>query len=475
MTISRVGAVTELADTAILPAHAVGDLIMVFAYRAGARYPRPSLPVGFTNLHEGWSGLNCSRIGYKIATTASESIGVWGGASAVVAVVYRCTGRWKGPLIAVTGNAFAAYIIRYPELAARPGMFVRFAGQRTATNMLDVTPTGWTAVTGAATRVRALEAASEGAASKVGANTQQVNTSSSYRAVTVNLAETIPPDVDEPIREVWDKIPAEATVFTLSGLSFNLYNDMPQKFRGLFSQAPYVMKQIKYPASLAPKSITEGVRMLDEALAETSGDIIVLAQSQGAQVCTRWMDTYAGDTTREALASRVVFVLTGNPLRSTGNGAAIGVAEVDGLLGEPTRTDTVWPIVDVARRWDGWAEQPDDLENKAATKNAELGKTLLHRGYGEVELFDTTHSVWTVGNTTYVLTQEAVPPLLANTDFEGEDDDTIKELIARVRQVVESAYDRSYEPAPTSVPEPNDYWDALLTKLGVAPTEMEEV
>jgi len=80
-----------------------------------------------------------------------------------------------------------------------------------------------------------------------------------------------------------------ATVLTLSGLNFNVNNYMPAQFHGLFTNYPYTMVRIKSPASIASNSISKGVAMLDEALRTTPGPKIVLAHSQGAQVCSRWM------------------------------------------------------------------------------------------------------------------------------------------------------------------------------------------
>lgn len=468
MTVTRtVTAAAALGNTVVLPAHSAGDMILLFAYRTGTWAPAPKLASGWSDLIHGGTGFNCERVGYKIAESGSEACGVWADADAVLALVYHTDGRWKPPRISQRGNAFGSDTILFPDLAARLGAskLVRIAGHRTATNMLTNLPDGWTAAGGLATRVRAMDAdAVDLSAHAIGADAQAVNAAASYRSVTISLADAEVPDIDAPLRQVWDKIPAAATVLTLTGLNFNLYNDQPLKFRGLFAQSPYVMKKINYPASLFPNSIPNGIKALDAALLSTAGSIIVLAQSQGAQVCSEWMDKYAGDATREALASRLVFLLTGNPLRSTGNGGAIGEIQVNGEIGEPTRTDTPWPIVDFARRWDGWADQPDDTENAIAMKNAKLGKSSRHMGYNDVDLYDDTHTVWTVDNTTYVLTREELPPLLDRVELT---EDEAPKIIATTRQMVEAAYVRPYEPTPVTAEVPSAYWAALLTRLGV--------
>lgn len=210
-----------------------------------------------------------------------------------------------------------------------------------------------------------------------------------------------------PGDSIFLKIPASATVFTLSGLNFNLYNSMPKIFKGIFAQPPYQIEQIKYPASVAKNSIALGVQMLDEALKNTPGWKIVLAHSQGAQVCSRWMREHAGDTTAPG-ANELLFILSGNPLRSSG-GYIIGRKEIGGTIGKATPTDTRWPIIDVARRYDGWADWVQDEANKEAVKNANKGKQSFHKDYSDVDLFSKTHTIWKTGNTTYVLTEEDLP------------------------------------------------------------------
>ncbi|WP_172506317.1 PE-PPE domain-containing protein [Mycolicibacterium chubuense] len=211
-------------------------------------------------------------------------------------------------------------------------------------------------------------------------------------------------------------LPASATVLTLRGMNVRKtsYNPMLKQYGGMFAKAPYTMVEVKYSAAWNRTSITEGVQLLDAALASTSGDIIVMAHSEGAQVASRWMRTYANDPTRAALAGRVTFLLSGNPLRSSqgGGGQMIGLWENDGTRALPTPTTTPWAIVDVARRWDGWADWPADTSNKFAVRNARKGMTSFHFNYNNVDIYDPANTVWHDGNTTYVLTHENTPPIM---------------------------------------------------------------
>lgn len=203
-------------------------------------------------------------------------------------------------------------------------------------------------------------------------------------------------------------IPPAATVLTLTGLNFNLTNYMPRQFGGVFARPPYVMRQVRYPASLASHSISTGVEALDAAMRATAGPLIVLAHSQGAQVVSHWLRQHADDPTAPS-PDRLTFVLTGNPLRAEG-GHIIGRREVGGTPGTPTPVSTRWKVIDVARRYDGWADWPADETNRLAVRNARAGMLTRHSHYDAIALADSSHTVWMRGTTTFVLTRE-VPPL----------------------------------------------------------------
>ncbi|ORA51923.1 PE-PPE domain-containing protein [Mycolicibacterium chubuense] len=262
------------------------------------------------------------------------------------------------------------------------------------------------------------------------------------------------------------QLPAVATVFTLRGMNVRgtSYDPMPKQYGSMFAKAPYTMVALNYSAAWNRTSITEGVQLLDAALASTPGDIIVMAHSEGAQVASRWMRTYANDPTRAALASRVTFLLSGNPLRSSqgGGGQMIGLWENDGTRALATPTTTPWPIIDVARRWDGWADWPDDTTNKVAVRNATIGMTLFHANYNNVNLYDPANTVWHNGNTTYVLTRENKPPLI--TSYFRADPN----FVSVVRGQIEAAYHRPPNDIPVPVvPTTSTNYQKILVKLGI--------
>lgn len=199
-------------------------------------------------------------------------------------------------------------------------------------------------------------------------------------------------------------IPTTGTVLALPGADLHLRNGMDEEFRGVFSRAPYTMRVVDYPRNLSLDSIPDGVVNLDTAIRATPGTIIVLAYSQGAQVASEWMREHARDPTAPG-ADRLTFVLFGNPLRACG-GAKVG-EPTRRTTGLATPTDTPWHIVDVARRYDGYADSPTDKGNSDAVRNADLGKLFIHPHYEGVDLNDPSLTIWHRGNTTFVLTNEA--------------------------------------------------------------------
>lgn len=456
--ISRVGAAAASATTVTLPAHEPGDLILIYAYRDDAAAPTPTLPAGWAGLSDGGSGENSSRVAYRIAATDSEVSGTWTSADALIATVYRCAGRWRRPTVAEAGITSPTPVVSYPDLPASE-WFVRFAGSRTATNMASATPDGWTA-SAAVGSVRAMDVGPVAvAAEDVGGNDQIANTTSTWRTATVGLSEATEPDEGTPQRDVWDKIPASATVLTVSGQTFNLSDDMPAQLQGVFAQHPYTVVKVDYPASRKSTTLIEGVANLNSALAAAVGPKIVVAHDLGAQVCSHWMAEHAADPAAPDPAD-LTFLLLGNPLRVAG-GSLVGGVEVGGTVGVATPTGTLWPIVDVARRYDGFADWPGDTSIEIAVRNAKEGKSRYHQAYSAVDLFAPTHTVWTVGNTTFVLTAEALPMLATMT--------VLDDVESAIRAAVESAYTRPDSDSVIEAPViRNMFWHSVLTNLGVS-------
>lgn len=78
MAIALVGSGKAANTTSVtVPAHSVGDLILIAAHREGNATP-PSLPAGYTSIATVAIGTTYSlRVGYKIATSTSDTSGTW--------------------------------------------------------------------------------------------------------------------------------------------------------------------------------------------------------------------------------------------------------------------------------------------------------------------------------------------------------------------------------------------------------------
>jgi hypothetical protein len=88
--IGYVGVNTGDGGSITIPTHQAGDTILIVA----TSYANviPSLPAGFTNIQAGTDALENAlawRLGYKVATSASETSGTWSNADGVTAAVYR--------------------------------------------------------------------------------------------------------------------------------------------------------------------------------------------------------------------------------------------------------------------------------------------------------------------------------------------------------------------------------------------------
>ncbi len=219
-------------------------------------------------------------------------------------------------------------------------------------------------------------------------------------------------------------------------------------FGGIFNKAPYSMQSLAYE-QWGLDAIKDGVQILDDALMSTSGNIIVMVHSEGSEVASRWIRQYADDPVRVAMADRVTFLLSGNPLRS-GTGYAIGRMECDGVIGQATPTDSPSAIVDVARRWDGWADAPANSTNLWASAEAKAGMTTSHMLYSQVNLYSSQNTVWQEGNTTFVLTHEDKLQILKKYRKAPAD------FVNAVRAKVEAGYNRTSADGPSAdIPAPS--------------------
>lgn len=86
-TISFVGQSGYATTSGTVPTHVVGDLIVITAYRTALT--APSLPTGYTAIDNTSANANSIRVGYKYATSTSDTSGTWTNATGIIITVYR--------------------------------------------------------------------------------------------------------------------------------------------------------------------------------------------------------------------------------------------------------------------------------------------------------------------------------------------------------------------------------------------------
>jgi hypothetical protein len=128
--------------SAALPAHAIGDLILCFAFCDGAD-TIPSLGAGFTSelTSVSGSGVFGVRIGSQVATVTNTASGTWSNATSVVFVVYRNAALGNNTASQGSGTS-----VNYPQLVPTvpngSSVVIAFAGSTVGDSTLQTPPTG---------------------------------------------------------------------------------------------------------------------------------------------------------------------------------------------------------------------------------------------------------------------------------------------------------------------------------------------
>ncbi len=142
------------ASSITLPTHAVGDTILIFAYRDGSNTPATVPTAGGTVpawvLIEGGSqaNTNAQLTYYFIATATNHTSGTWTNATGMAAIVFRAHASAPIGLHAQGGSAANGASITVTDFAATPTLdgnsqFVTFGGYRTVTAW-GTPPSGYT-------------------------------------------------------------------------------------------------------------------------------------------------------------------------------------------------------------------------------------------------------------------------------------------------------------------------------------------
>jgi hypothetical protein len=153
MAISFVGSATGTNSIASMPAHQAGDLLLFFAYRDG-NITAPSLPSGYTNKGTSSSGSAAdasARIGYKIATSSSETSGTWTNATSLICHVYRGVNQTTPLGSDLDGSTYETELnstVKYPTLTLDvsngSSWIAAFVGHDATNTNIQTAPTGMT-------------------------------------------------------------------------------------------------------------------------------------------------------------------------------------------------------------------------------------------------------------------------------------------------------------------------------------------
>lgn len=88
MAILRISSATSNTNTVNIGTHAPNDTVLIYGYRDGNN-AGPTLPSGWYQLFSGGGNSTGMTIGWKRATSSSETSGTWTNATTLHAVVYR--------------------------------------------------------------------------------------------------------------------------------------------------------------------------------------------------------------------------------------------------------------------------------------------------------------------------------------------------------------------------------------------------
>ena len=214
MAISHVGSQGNAGTTVTIPAHQIGDLILIFAYRGGNN-TAPTVPAAggtvptWTIIGTASGGnTNSSRLHYAVATATNTTSGTWTNATELIAVVYRGTRRPGGNNNAGSTGTSISYPAVTMQRSNNTSWVAGFAGHRTATNVQGA-PSGMTNRTSTGTEAANHDTA--GTVSSWSATSVTVNASSGWRARTVEL-------LDAAL-----SLLAEAGSFTQTGIAAGLF------------------------------------------------------------------------------------------------------------------------------------------------------------------------------------------------------------------------------------------------------------
>lgn len=146
MAVSVAGTATPGTTTCTIPAHNIGDLILIISFRDGSN-STPTLAAGFTQLDTVTSNSAGTIVGYKIATATNDTSGTWANALQTDGIVF--TGN--NTTTPIGGHAIttgSSTTVSYPALtmtnATGSSWVAGLAAHRSINTTLETPPTGMT-------------------------------------------------------------------------------------------------------------------------------------------------------------------------------------------------------------------------------------------------------------------------------------------------------------------------------------------
>ena len=185
----------EGTDSATLPAHQSGDLILAYAFRDGST-TQSTLPIGWTSIITNTGTTYAARFAFKVATSNTEQSGTWTNATRVLFLVYRNANtsglafQLSLPTALLDANGATSTSITYNPKTSWPNLSwdVVLLGHQSTDQSATVVPTGITSRTNTNTDSRMFAGDSNGITTGFAAQTLGVGgTSGGWRTYTFRL------------------------------------------------------------------------------------------------------------------------------------------------------------------------------------------------------------------------------------------------------------------------------------------------
>lgn len=221
-----VGSNSAAGTSVTIPAHQVGDLFLLGAFRDGSTAAINNPSAGGTVPYwweMGGSTLSSGYINWWIAraTATNHTSGTFLNPTGLSIVVLRDA---AGPFAEYNPTTGSGNTLTYaggaPDTTDGTGRIIRFGGHRTATDLTTNTPAGYTQLSGVATEIRALTNIDPLTAALT-ADTQVVNASSGWGTFTIEVGGA----TSTPFTEAFTTLPtgwkAQGIVIGAGSVSIN--------------------------------------------------------------------------------------------------------------------------------------------------------------------------------------------------------------------------------------------------------------